>query len=166
MAPVLFVLLVAVPIAELWVIIEVAGRIGLPATLALLIVVSAVGAWLLKKQGVATWRRLQDSLRRGEMPTRAATDGALILLGGALMLTPGFLSDAVGLLLVLPPSRAAVKSGARRLLGRWAARRFGAPAGVYVRRRPRAPGPDAAGRSPARLRRAPGPVDGDSPDRG
>jgi UPF0716 protein FxsA len=122
--PVLFVLLIIVPIVELWAILQVADEIGALNTVGLLIVISAVGAWLLKQQGMATWARLRQTLSRGRVPTREVTDGALILFGGALLLTPGFITDAVGLLLLLPPTRAAVKGLFRRMLGRWAERRF------------------------------------------
>jgi UPF0716 protein FxsA len=124
MGPILFFLLLAVPVAELYVIVQVAGALGVLETFALLIAISVAGAWLLRQQGLATWMRLQETLARGEMPTREVTDGALILLGGALLLTPGFLTDAVGIVFLLPPTRAMVKAGARRLFARWAERRF------------------------------------------
>ena len=120
MGAVLFVLLLVVPVAELWVIVQVADEVGILVTLVLLLVISVAGAWLLKQQGRATYNSVQESLRRGEMPTKQVTDGALILLGGALLLTPGFLTDAVGLILLVPPTRGVVKNGARRLMGRWA----------------------------------------------
>jgi UPF0716 protein FxsA len=122
--PVIFLLLIVVPVVELWAILQVADEIGALNTVALLIVISALGAWLLKQQGMATWARLRQTLARGQVPTKEVTDGALILFGGALLLTPGFLTDAVGLILLFPPSRAAVKGLFRRLLGRWAQRRF------------------------------------------
>ena len=123
MGLVLFVLLVGVPIAELYVIVQVAQEIGVLQTLGLLIAVSISGAWLLKREGLATWRRLQETIGRGDIPSKEVTDGALILFGGALLLTPGFLTDVVGLVLLVPPSRAAVKGAARRMLGRAARRR-------------------------------------------
>ncbi|CAN5575372.1 hypothetical protein BH24ACT26_BH24ACT26_19150 [soil metagenome] len=113
-----FIALLVVPLAELWLILQVSERIGVPETLVILVLMSVAGAALLKQQGMTTWRRLQEALRRGEMPTQEATDGALILLGGALLLTPGFLTDAVGFAFVLPPTRAAVKGVARRWWGR------------------------------------------------
>jgi UPF0716 protein FxsA len=116
----LFVLLIVVPIVELWVIVQVAGSIGVLETIALLVVVSVAGAWLVRQQGMQTWRRLQATLQRGEAPTTEVTDGALILFGGALLLTPGFVTDAIGIVLLLPPSRAAIKGAARRSLARWA----------------------------------------------
>jgi UPF0716 protein FxsA len=124
-APLLFLLLLVVPLAELWVIVEVAGALGILETLALLVLVSVAGAWLLKQQGMATWLRLKRSLERGDIPAEEVTDGALILLGGALLLTPGFLTDLVGLILLLPPSRAVIKGSFRRFVVKWAGRRWG-----------------------------------------
>jgi UPF0716 protein FxsA len=110
--------LLVVPIAELWVIVEAADRLGVASTLALLIVVSVAGAALLRQQGSAAWRRLHEALERGEMPSRELVDGALVLVGGVLLLTPGFVTDAVGLTLLLPPTRALTKRLARALLAR------------------------------------------------
>lgn len=125
MIGILFVLLLAIPIVELYVIVQAAQEIGILATLGLLIAISALGAWLLKQQGLATWNRVRETTARGEVPTKELTDGALILFGGALLLTPGFVTDAVGLVLLLPPTRATVKGGARRLLAGMAKRRAG-----------------------------------------
>lgn len=125
MAPLLVVLLLVVPVLELAVIVQVADEVGVLNTLGLLVLVSIAGAWLLKQQGLATWRSVQATAARGQMPTKEAADGVLILLGGALLLTPGFVTDAVGLVLLIPPTRAFVKSGFRKLLGAWAVKRFG-----------------------------------------
>jgi UPF0716 protein FxsA len=119
MAPLFLVLLLVVPLVELWVIVSVANSVGVAETILLLIAISVAGAWLLKQQGMATWRRLQLSLKRGAMPAEEVTDGALILFGGALLLTPGFLTDLVGLLLLLPPSRAVVKRAFRKGFALW-----------------------------------------------
>ncbi|MCB0993585.1 MAG: FxsA family protein [Acidimicrobiales bacterium] len=108
-------LFLLVPIIELYVIVQVAQGVGVLETLALLIVVSIVGAWLVKWQGLTAIARVQQSLARGEMPTKPLVDGALILFAGALMLTPGFVTDAAGLLLLLPPTRAVM----RQPLVRW-----------------------------------------------
>jgi UPF0716 protein FxsA len=124
MGLVLLLILLGVPLAELWVIIEVGEWIGVLPTLVVLIAVSVAGAWLLKREGLLTWRRLRDTLRRGRVPADEAIDGALILFGGALLLTPGFLTDAVGLLLLIPVSRAVVKRVGRRWLGRRVERRL------------------------------------------
>lgn len=123
MGPLLFVVFLVVPILELWVIIQVGEQIGVLPTIGLLIAVSIAGTWLLKQQGVATWRRLQTSLGEGRMPTEEVTDAALILFGGALLLTPGFLSDALGLVLLVPFTRAGVRNVARRTFKRWIERR-------------------------------------------
>src|ERR687892_791873 len=120
MVPILAVAFILVPLAELAVLIAVGDFIGLLPTLVLLLVVSVVGAWLAKREGLAAWRRLQLALTQGRMPTAEVADGALILLAGALLLTPGFLSDVLGILLLLPPTRAI----ARRQLPRLAERRL------------------------------------------
>ena len=172
----LLLLLIAIPVAEIWVIVQVAHHIGILETLVLLLAVSGAGAWLLKQQGLATWRRLQDTMQRGEMPTTEVADGALILLGGALLLTPGFITDAVGLVLVLPPTRGALKGLARRWLHRWARRRVSIvtrASGVYsttVVRHNRATtgdGPTTRAPSSPPLPRAGSPsTEDDSPDKG
>ena len=127
MGGLIFLAILAVPVAELFVIVQVAEEIGILSTFALLVVISFVGAYLLKQQGLATWRRLQGTLQRGEMPANEVSDGAMILMGGALLLTPGFLTDVVGILLLLPPTRAALKGIFRKSAGRWARRRAGMP---------------------------------------
>ena len=132
MAPLLFVLLLVVPVVELWVIVSVASSVGVPETIFLLVAISVAGAWLLKQQGMQTWRRLQLSLQRGAMPAEEVTDGALILFGGALLLTPGFITDLVGLVLLLPPSRAVIKRAFRKVFARWLKKRTG----FESRRRP------------------------------
>lgn len=117
-APLLIALLV-VPLVEIYVLIQVGEQIGVPLTIVLLIVMSIAGAWLLKREGTATWRRLRQTMSEGRMPTSEVTDGAMILFGGALMLTPGFITDVFGLLLILPPTRAPLKGAFRKLLGGW-----------------------------------------------
>ena len=143
MLPVLLVLLfVAVPIAELAVIIQVGQAIGLLPTVALLILDSVLGSLLMRSQGRATWRRFTEATRAGRPPAREVLDGALVLLGGAFLLTPGFLTDILGAVLLLPPTRALVRRVlARRLLHRMTASIVGggpfgpgAPGGPRVRR--------------------------------
>lgn len=162
--PLIVVLLIAVPILELWIIVQVAGEIGVLNTIGALLAISVLGAWLLKQQGLATWARLQTTLARGEMPTKEITDGALILFGGALLLTPGFMTDVVGLILLFPPTRAIVKRAFRRVLASWATRRYVPPGSfVYeatvVRERS---GPTERSSEPGPLRRG----EDDSRDRG
>jgi len=113
-------LFIAVPILELYVIIEVGGLIGVLPTLVLLFAMSLLGATLLRHQGRGAWQRFNRALAERRFPGREVADGLLITVGGALLLTPGFITDAVGLLLLVPPSRAV----ARRLLQAWLARRF------------------------------------------
>lgn len=112
----LFILLIVVPLAELYVIVQVAQGIGILPTLALLIAVSVFGAYLLKREGVAAWRRLQRALAQGQMPAAEISDGAMILFGGALLLTPGFITDAVGALFLLPGSRGMLKGLFRKAI--------------------------------------------------
>lgn len=174
MAPLIFLVLLGMPVLELAVIVQVAGQIGVLETLVLLVAISVAGAWLLKQQGLATWRSLQVAMARGEVPTKEATDGALILFGGALLLTPGFVTDLFGLVLLLPPTRALVKSSFRKVFARWAVKRAGRAGIVYdasvknVRRTPkRGPdGPTSSG-SPGRLPAEDPPTgEGGSPGRG
>ena len=122
----LFLVLLVVPLVELYVIVQVAGGIGIIPTLALLIGMSIAGAWLLKQQGVAVWRRLQAATARGEVPAKEVVDGALILFGGALLLTPGFVTDIVGLALLLPLSRAVVRRASGGVLKGLVTSRLGA----------------------------------------
>lgn len=128
--PLIGLLLIIVPLAELYVIVQVGQEIGIAPTLLLLLGVSIAGAYLLKREGMATWRKFQSQMGEGRVPTKEAADGAMILFGGALLLTPGFLTDIVGLLFILPASRTMLKSGFRKLAGGWAIKRMG-PAG-YV----------------------------------
>lgn len=105
----LALLFLVVPIAELYVIVQVAGGIGIPETILLLIGVSVVGAWLAKWQGIAVLYRVQSAVSAGRVPSRELLDGALIVFAGALMITPGFLSDCLAILLLLPPTRAPIR---------------------------------------------------------
>jgi UPF0716 protein FxsA len=102
---VLILLLVVLPLVELYVIVRVGEWIGYLPTFALLIGISIVGAYLVKREGVTTWRRAQSQLRAGELPAAELMDGALIVTAGAMLLTPGFVTDAVGALLLLPAMR-------------------------------------------------------------
>lgn len=101
-----------VPIIEIAVIVQVGQRIGLVPTVVLLVVESALGAWLVKREGTRAWRALSQAVRTGHLPGRELTDAALVLVGGTLLLTPGFVTDVVGFFFVLPPTRPV----ARRLL--------------------------------------------------
>lgn len=109
-----------VPILEIFVIIQVGQVIGAWPTVVLLIVESALGAWLVKREGRRAWTALQTAMRTGRMPGRELGDAALVLIGGTLLLTPGFVTDVVGFFFVLPFTRRI----ARRLLSGLVARRL------------------------------------------
>lgn len=117
---ILLIAFVVVPLVEIAVIIQVGQVIGGWWTLLLLIVDSVIGAWLVKREGLRAWRALAEALNSIRMPADELADGALILVGGTLLLTPGFVTDAVGFALVLPVTRPI----ARRLLRTVLARRL------------------------------------------
>ena len=106
--PVLFLLFLVVPFIELYLLIQVGQVIGALPTIGLLIAVSVVGAWLVKREGFATLARARERIEAGQVPGREIVDGVLILFAGALLVTPGFLTDVFGVLL-LPPVRAALR---------------------------------------------------------
>jgi UPF0716 protein FxsA len=116
----LVILFIAIPIAELAVIIQVGEAIGVWWTIALLIADSVLGSLLMRSQGRAVWRRFNETLSGGRAPAREVADGVLVIFGGALLLTPGFLTDIAGLLFLLPPTRAVI----RRIFLREAMRRI------------------------------------------
>jgi UPF0716 protein FxsA len=106
----LVLLFIVVPIAELAVIIQVGQAIGVLPTIAILVADSLLGSMLMRSQGRAAWRQFNAAAREGRVPAREALDGVLVIFGGALLLTPGFLTDVLGLVLLLPPTRAAVRA--------------------------------------------------------
>lgn len=118
MFPLLAVLFIAVPLAELYVLIQVGQIIGVLDTVGLLLLVSIVGAWLAKREGLGAVRRMQAAVDAGRVPGTELVDAFLILLAAALMLTPGFLTDIVAILLLLPPVRVGVRRTLRRRLAR------------------------------------------------
>jgi UPF0716 protein FxsA len=118
----LIVLFIIVPIAELALLIQVGQAIGVWWTILLLIADAMLGSWLLRSQGRAAWRRFNETLNKGGLPHREVIDGVLIIFGGALLLTPGFITDVFGLLFLIPPTRAVmrrllVRRGMLRLVG-------------------------------------------------
>lgn len=115
---ILVLLFIALPILELLVIIQVARGIGVVPTVALLFLTGVVGAMLLRSQGRTAWRRFNLALAEGRIPARETFEGAMIILGGALLLTPGFITDVVGLALLVPPTRALVRRGLGLMAGR------------------------------------------------
>jgi len=114
--PLLVLLFIVVPLVELFVIIEVGQAIGVWPTIALLFLDSILGAVLLRSQGRAVWRRFNEALAAGRTPHREVFDGAMVIFGGALLLTPGFVTDIFGLLLLIPPSRAVIRRFLSRIL--------------------------------------------------
>ena len=115
----LFAILVLVPIIEIALFIEVGGAIGLWPTLAIVVLTAFAGTILLRSQGIATMNALQQSVASGSNPMQPIAHGALILVAGVLLLTPGFFTDAFGLSLMIPPVRAAlIRLGAAKLAAR------------------------------------------------
>lgn len=100
-----FLALLVVPLAEIALIVAVGRVIGGWQTIALLLVESALGAYLVKREGRRTWQALRAALRTGQMPGRELADAALVLIGGTLLLTPGFLTDIAGFFFILPFTR-------------------------------------------------------------
>jgi UPF0716 protein FxsA len=130
-----------VPLVEIYVLIQVGQVIGALWTIALLIADSLLGSWLIRREGRRAWQGLTTALQSGRMPARELADAALILIGGTLMLTPGFVSDALGLFVILPFTRPL----ARRVLTRVVTRHLvvaGVP-GTSGGRKARHPGPGA-----------------------
>ena len=105
----LVLLFVLVPIAELAILIQVGQAIGVWWTVALLVADSVLGSVLMRSQGRATWRRFNEALQTGRVPAAEVLDGGLVIFGGACLLTPGFVTDLFGVVLLLPPTRAVVR---------------------------------------------------------
>jgi UPF0716 protein FxsA len=132
----LVALFIVVPLVEIYVIIQVGRAIGPWWTILLLIADSILGSWLIRHEGSRAWQALHEALDTGRMPARELADGALILIGGTLMLAPGFVTDAFGILMILPVTRPVF----RRLLTRVVAKRL-VVIGPGTAQRP-GPGPD------------------------
>jgi UPF0716 protein FxsA len=115
----LIALFLVVPFVELYVILEVVGpALGAPLTILLLAADSIIGALLFKSQGRSVWRRFNRTMSEGKVPHREVVDGVLVIFGGAFLITPGFVTDIAGILLLLPPTRAVVRRLLIRRLGR------------------------------------------------
>jgi UPF0716 protein FxsA len=119
----LVLLFIAVPIAEIAVIIKVGSWLGIGETIALLLLISVFGMWLVKRQGIGVLRRMREQTNAGRVPGNEIVDGVLLLLAGALLIPPGFITDAAGLLLLVPPVRGGIRRLTRRRLGRRVVRR-------------------------------------------
>jgi UPF0716 protein FxsA len=153
--PLLVLLFIVVPIVELFVIIEVGQAIGIVPTLLILVGDALLGALLLRQQGRQAWRRFNAALDERRFPAREVADGLMIAIGGTLLLTPGFITDVVGLILLIPPTRAVVRGLLRRLVGRRFRVVSGPAAWGYGRMRGGRPpgGPAGSGRPPTGERR-------------
>ncbi|SMY37806.1 phage T7 F exclusion suppressor FxsA [Photobacterium malacitanum] len=108
MFPLLMLLFIVVPIVEIGLFIQVGGLLGLWPTIAIVLLTAVIGASLVRSQGIATLISVQNKLQQGEMPTQEIVEGMLLAVAGVLLLTPGFMTDALGLVLLLPSSRAKV----------------------------------------------------------
>lgn len=117
---ILVALFIVVPIVELYVIIQIGSLIGVWPTIALLLADAVLGSLLLRHQGRGAWRRFNAALAERRFPGREVADGLLIAIGGTLLLTPGFVTDILGAIFLIPPTRAIV----RRLLRGYMGRRF------------------------------------------
>lgn len=123
----LLVAMIAIPVIETWLIIKIGHSIGVPFTILLLVATAALGAWLMKREGSKAWKALADAFSSGKMPTGQLADAALVLVGGTLLMVPGFFTDIIGLVFLLPFTR----PFARRLVG-YAVARTVARKGVDV----------------------------------
>jgi UPF0716 protein FxsA len=101
----LLLLFFTVPLVEIYVLLEVGGVIGVLPTIALVVLTAVIGAGLIRAQGLTTLARVRDELERGELPAVGIIEAALLLVAGALLLTPGFVTDTIGFLILVPPLR-------------------------------------------------------------
>lgn len=117
---ILFLLFVAIPIAEIALFIYVGGQIGLLPTLVAIVLTAAIGSFLVSRQGAAALADVRTAFFSARFPGRELAHGAMIVVAGAFLVTPGFLTDAIGFLLLVPPVREAARRAAmKRLSGRW-----------------------------------------------
>ncbi|WP_028654929.1 FxsA family protein [Nocardioides sp. J54] len=135
-AVLLFLVFVVLPVLEIVVLIQVGQVIGPWWTILLLVLDSIIGAWLIKREGRRAWRLLRERVEAGRLPHRELADGALVVLGGALMLSPGFVTDALGVLLIFPLTRPLF----RGLLVAYAGQRVARHAGFPTTAGPGGPG--------------------------
>ncbi|WP_336366983.1 FxsA family protein [Marinobacter sp. C2H3] len=133
--PIFFGLFILLPIAEMAVLIKVGGIIGVFNTIGLVLLTAMIGGWLLRQQGLATLTRARARLNSGELPAQEVAEGLVLAAGGALLLTPGFITDTFGLLCLLPGSRQwLVRQAMKRLVisGQGASMQFGSGAGPFA----------------------------------
>jgi len=138
--PIFAILFFAVPLIEIYLLIQVGQVIGALPTILLVIATSVLGAYLLRQQGLSALARFQNNLRQGQLPAEELKEGVFILLGGILLMTPGFFTDFLGLFCLLPPTRKLLmKLFAKRLK----AKSKGVYEDVYIHSNTRAPDPNA-----------------------
>ena len=128
---------VVVPVVEIWVVVQVGQALGVLPTVALLLADALLGTWLFRREGRRAWQALTEAIAAHRVPAKEVADGALVVLGGAFLLTPGFVTDLVGVLCLLPPTRALL----RGLLTDVVAARLLGPAAPLVRRKAARPRP-------------------------
>jgi len=116
---VLILLFILIPAAEIGVLLLSGNTIGIWPTIVLLVATGVLGSYLAKKQGMNTLKKVQEQLQYGRMPGDEILNGVCILLGGIMLLSPGFLTDIIGLILLLPPTRAAMKPIILKMLKKW-----------------------------------------------
>ena len=105
MLRILLLTFLIVPFVEIYVLLQVGGLIGALPTIILVVFTALLGAWLLRRQGFATWQRFQSALARGDIPAYELVEGPILLVGGALLLTPGFFTDILGFACLVPALR-------------------------------------------------------------
>jgi len=115
---VVLALILLVPVVEIFAAVQVSHVVGVLPTLLLLVLVSLLGAWIVRHQGLQVWRRVGEQLAAGRVPTAELVDGFIVLVAGVLLVVPGFVTGVVGAVLVLPPVRHIAAAGARRRYGR------------------------------------------------
>ncbi len=102
---IVFLFFLAIPFLEIYLLLQIGGIVGVLPTVLLVVFTAVLGAWLLRQQGFATWQRLQAGMAKGEVPAFEMIEGPILLVGGALLLTPGFFTDALGFAFLIPQTR-------------------------------------------------------------
>ncbi len=107
---ILFLFFLIVPFIEIYLLLQLGGIIGVLPTIFMVVFTAILGAWLLRKEGFATWQRFQNTLAQGQIPAREMIEGPILLVGGALLLTPGFFTDIMGFACLIPAARGKIAS--------------------------------------------------------
>lgn len=132
--PIILAVFLIVPLTEVWLLVTVGGLIGAGWTIFLVVLTAVIGASLVRSQGINTLARSQNSLARGELPAVELLEGGVLLIAGALLLTPGFFTDGIGFLLLVPPLRRwVIRTWILRALGRHLASSAPSPSGTERR---------------------------------